>query len=127
MSSEDIDVNSPEFAAREAEVAVANEEVCEFMEAVRVAHLENRTKFLGKVLTIVDATYEGEARVKAVKDLVHDAFKSFDKLEARISGDEFNRLTEVLVPEEDRITMGDPFEDENQLPSLEKKVKGKRK
>jgi hypothetical protein len=117
---QEIDVNSPEFRERDLEVTEANGKVIDFMEQVREIREKNRKNLLGRILTIVDATYTGEARVKAIKDMIHDAFKSFDELENRVCGDEWNRLVEALVDEEDRLTMADCEcgKSDNQLPSL---------
>ena len=123
---EPVDCNSPEFIERELEVTDACGTVIDFTEAIREMHDKNVKNLIGKILTIVDATYSGEARVKAVKDLVHESFKPFKEAEARILGDEYNRLIEALVPEENQLLGFDPeLDDEsglwvtkNSLPSL---------
>lgn len=107
MSQKFIDTESPEFIARESEVVKYNEKVLEFTHSLHEEREANRKKFLGKVLTVIDATVTDTNRLKAIKDLVHEAFKNFEEREYQVNGFVFNRLVAALVPEEHQILESD--------------------
>jgi len=89
-----------EIAKAEERVGERCKELFEFNESLFEANLKKRKKFLGKLLTIIDASSISDTKTKATKDLIHNIMRELAEDDIAIEGVISNRISEALYGDE---------------------------